>query len=127
MGATGVAALLEFQGHNLGLKLAAEVFQVLCVQRVGQSQVACQRPCQQEAIQGQGWQEPQHHAQLQEHRVAQVGQQTPGPLVRKRLPETETLVINLPEQRLTSLLLLLIPGLIFSEIQLNSIDLFDSH
>lgn len=118
---TRVAVSLEFQAQNLGLKLAAEVFQILCVQRVGQSQVDCQSPCQQEAIQGQGRQEPQHHAQLQEHRVAPVGQQTLGPRrrVRKRFPETETLVINLREQTLTSLLLLLIRGPIFSEIQFN--------
>lgn len=103
-GARGLSSLLvlpgEFQGQNLGLQLAAEVLQVLCVQRVGQSQVERQGPCQQEAIQGQGWQDPQHQAQLQEHRVAQVGQQALGPraLVRKRLPQTQTVVINLPGQ-----------------------------
>lgn len=96
--------LLEFQGQNLGLKLAAEVFQILCVQRVGQSQVDCECPRQQEAVQGQGWQEPQHHAQLQEHRVAQVGQQALGPRrLRKWFPEAETVVINLREQRLRSI------------------------
>lgn len=81
-------ALRLAEEQHLALKLDAEVFQILFVQRVCQGQVGGQSPCQQEPVQGQGRQEPQHHAQLQAHRVAQVGQEAActGRLVRQWVP-----------------------------------------
>lgn len=56
-----------------------EVGQIPLVQRVSQEQVGGQRPCQEEAVQRQSRDRPQHQQQLQADRVTQVQQQPPSP------------------------------------------------
>jgi len=75
----GAAPLRLGKELQLVVKPDAEVGQILFVQRVCHGQVGRQSPRQQEPVQGQGRQDPQHDAELKAHRVAEVRQEAPGP------------------------------------------------
>lgn len=66
---------------------------------MSQGQVGRQTPRQQQPVQGQGREEPQHHSQLHTHGVTQVGEETlsPGGLESQRVSQTKALIINLRE------------------------------
>ena len=73
-------AALWWQREELqfAAELVPEVSQVMGVQGVRQDQVGGERSSQDESVQGQGRQQPQHYPQLHTHRVAEVGEEALG-------------------------------------------------
>lgn len=91
------AILWQREEPQFAMQLDTEVGTVLCIQGVSQGQVGRQTPRQQQPVQGQGREEPQHHSQLHTHGVTQVGEETlsPGGLESQRISQTKALIINL--------------------------------